>query len=112
MAARSIKALPIGLLLVLAGSGTALADKIDGDWCSADGRHMSIEGPAITTPGGSAIAGNYSRHAFRYTIPSNEAHAGSPVNMLLLNEFTVHLTVGADASAPVEVWNRCSKPIS
>jgi len=28
------------------------ADAIDGDWCRADGKRMTIRGPAIVTPGG------------------------------------------------------------
>ena len=36
----------------------AWADKIDGDWCFEDGRHLSIAGPRIVTPLGSHIAGS------------------------------------------------------
>jgi len=36
----------------------ARADAIDGEWCAGDGRHFSIRGPAITTPGGNAIQGD------------------------------------------------------
>jgi hypothetical protein len=51
-------------------SPIALADAIDGDWCDANGKRMSIRGPSIVTPGGQQISGNYSRHYFSYVIPS------------------------------------------
>ena len=37
---------------LIALSVPAHADAIDGDWCRADGKRMSIHGPAIVTPGG------------------------------------------------------------
>src|SRR3954449_5542598 len=39
-------------VLSLAVPTTALADAIDGNWCSADGHQMTINGDDITTPGG------------------------------------------------------------
>jgi hypothetical protein len=42
----------------------AQADAIDGHWCAADGRVMTIEGASILTPGGAKMTGDYSRHAF------------------------------------------------
>jgi hypothetical protein len=39
--------LPVPLLVLLA-AGTARADAIDGDWCSADGQRMSIRGDRPT----------------------------------------------------------------
>jgi len=105
-----------------AGSAIALspelarADAIDGNWCSADGKHMSIEGPAIVTPAGTATHGNYSRHYFTYQVPTSDPGAGQTVYMALLNENTVRLTTAADAQqaqqTPVEVWHRCPPAVS
>jgi hypothetical protein len=97
--------------LVLTSVNMAWADAIDGDWCNGKGRHLSIKGPDIVTPSGTNTTGNYSRHAFSYTTPPTEPSAGTTVHMQLLNELTMHLTIGADGSAPVEVWNRC-EPVS
>jgi hypothetical protein len=55
---------------LLYGVGTARADAIDGNWCNGDGRHFSINGATIVTTEGTKTDGNYSRHAFSYTIPS------------------------------------------
>ncbi len=79
--------------------------QIDGNWCASDGRVMTINGPAIVTPGGSQITGNYSRHAFSYVVPPDESDAGLTVLMVLLNENTVKLAPGNGAAD--EIWHRC-----
>ena len=57
---------------VVLQSGSALADAIDGDWCHADGRRLTINGPDITTPAGNKLKGNYDRHHFAYVVPAGE----------------------------------------
>ena len=99
-----------GLLLMCApavafGSWPALADKIDGEWCAPDGRRLAIAGPAITTPGGARITGNYSRHHFSYVVPKAEADAGQTVEMSLRSEEEV--LVLPRPNAQVEMWHRC-----
>jgi hypothetical protein len=95
---------------------TARADAIDGNWCSAEGKRMEIEGPAITTPAGTKWHGNYSRHYFTYQVPDSDPGAGQTVYMALQNENTVHITMAADAQAAqkssVEVWHRCPPAVS
>ena len=104
--------------LLLLPAGRARADAIDGEWCYPDGRHMSIQGPNIVTPGGTAITGNYARHYFSYVVPPAEPGAGQTVAMTLMNEYTVNLRVGAgganaaQAAVPVEVWHRCAPTTS
>ena len=101
-------------LVLLLTSGAAFADAIDGNWCHPDGRRFTIRGPAITTPGGSQVQGEYDRHHFSYRIPTPEARAGETVFMTLMGEYLVHLRIGADAASagPVEPWNRCAPSIS
>lgn len=92
----------------------ALADAIDGNWCHLDGRRFTIRGPAITTPGGNQLQGNYERHYFSYPIPAAEPRAGETVFMTLMGEYLVHLRVGKDAASagPIEEWKRCAPSIS
>ena len=94
----------------------ARADAIDGNWCSADGKRMEIEGPAVTTPAGTQWHGNYSRHYFTYEVPPSDPRAGETVYMALLNENTVRLTMAANAQAaqtsPTEIWHRCPPAVS
>lgn len=105
MAIRSIiKPLLIAGALT-APAGPALADAIDGDWCfSAEGKHMTIEGPRITTPAGTKTIGNYSRHAFAYQVPDGDPGAGDAITMQLLNEEEVEVSVNGGTG---RIWRRC-----
>ena len=101
----------IALVLLLLAAGAAHADAIDGDWCSADGQRMSIQGATIVTPGGNKLQGNYTRHAFDYVIPAGEQGSGEPVNILLRGEYLAVSRQGA-ASAPLKEWRRCRETTS
>ncbi len=103
----------ISLLAVLLWAATpARADAIDGNWCHPDGRQMSIRGPAIVTPGGTEMRGDYDRHGFAYTVPAGERGAGDNVIMVQIDEYTVQVWRGAGAAAAqknkAQVWHRCS----
>lgn len=97
--------------LSLAAPATALADAIDGNWCSADGQHMTIHGDDITTPGGKQIKGNYDRHAFDYVVPAGEAGSGETVNIVLRSEYLA-LSRQGPADAPMKEWRRCTNRTS
>ena len=97
--------------LLLAAPTAVLADAIDGNWCSADGQHMTIQGDDITTPGGAQIKGNYDRHAFDYVVPAGEAGSGETVNIVLRSEYLAVSRQGA-ANAPVKEWRRCTNRTS
>ena len=105
-----LKTVIVALGLALSAA-PAFADAIDGDWCHNDGRRFSIRGPAIVTPGGKHMEGDYSRHAFNYVVPAPEQGAGQTVFMTLLDENHVHLRLGEAAAAP-EMWVRCSPSTS
>ena len=88
----------------------AHADKIDGSWCSPEGKSMTIMGRRITTPGGTQMHGDYTRHTFKYDVPENETGAGDRVWAEQLSEEAIAVTVykGADREAgPREIWTRC-----
>jgi len=89
---------------------------IDGHWCFSDGERISIQGPAVVTPAGSSIQGDYSRHYFTYVVPPTDPGAGQTVSMMLMNEDTVHLRIGAMPShspdETTQVWHRCGPPTS
>ena len=101
--------LPLGALALAALFlvSPASADAIDGHWChAASGKRLSIDGPAITTPGGNHISGDYDRHGFRYIIPAPEQPAGKAVTMNVLDDENMQLT-GGFAGASVQDWRRC-----
>jgi hypothetical protein len=101
----------VGLAVAGFAVGAARADVIDGDWCRADGRTMSIRGPDIVTPGGKTARGDYTRHSFVYVIPAGEAGEGETVSMILRNEYLVHARQGG-ADAPLQEWRRCPPKVS
>lgn len=96
--------------ILFATPHVARADRIDGIWCTTDGLRLSIDGPAIHTPGGNALQGDYSRHFFSYIAPAGETGAGAVVQMRLLNEETMQSRAGE--GAPVLTWHRCQPPVS
>ena len=94
----------------------ARADAIDGHWCHADGRLLSIAGPRIVTPLGSEVSGDYRRHFFTYHVPAAEPAAGTVIFMTQLSEETIQVRRGADLAiaeaATPETWRRCSAEMS
>ena len=91
--------------VVIVCSSPALADAIDGDWCSmTEAKQLRVAGPNITTPAGQQTTGNYSRHAFSYIVPEGDPGAGEAVAMQLLNEEEVQVSVNSGAP---EIWRRC-----
>ena len=102
----------VGLLagtVFILQSGSVLADAIDGDWCHAAGRRITINGPDIVTPGGTRMKGDYDRHGFNYVVPAAEPGAGGTVAMILQGELQMHLKPPAGEG---QTWRRCGKPIS
>jgi len=111
MCHRLLRALTAITSFALIGFSTsALADAIDGDWCLANGKHMSIQGPEIITPGGKQTRGDYSRHFFSYVIPPGESGAGETVSITLLSEYLAHARIGSDPA--VHEWHRCQPGVS
>ncbi len=103
----SVRRLMLALMLFASlPAGVARADAIDGDWCSADGQRMSIRGDNIVTPSGKQVAGNYSRHAFDYVIPSGDPGAGEGVSIILHGEYLAFSRQGEKGDRPTE-WRRC-----
>jgi hypothetical protein len=100
----------LACFLLISAATPALADAIDGDWCRADGKRMSIRGPEIVTPGGKQIRGTYDRHFFSYVVPAGEAGAGATVSITLLSEYLAHARTGADPT--VQEWRRCQPGVS
>lgn len=89
----------------------AYADAIDGAWCRG-AQTFTIAGPTITTPAGTQLVGDYSRHGYRYVVPAAEPEAGTQIDMTLVQEDRVDLVRRRqDAVAPTETWLRC-RPIS
>jgi hypothetical protein len=95
------------VVLFLSVSNVALADRIDGFWCSVAGR-IEVEGPKLTLPDGTAIEGRYSRHEFFYTVPEGREGAGNQVDMRLRSEqdMTSFTLNDQPPTEPID-WKRC-----
>ncbi len=99
----------LAFMATLLAASPARADRIDGNWCNG-ARHMTIDGPAIVTPGGTKMTGEYDRHGFSYVIPQGEPDAGSRVDMVQYDDNTNQVTTTPGATtgqARTEIWNRC-----
>ncbi len=108
---RTIKAtaaVAIAVFAFILPPGSGQADAIDGNWCR-EGRHLAVDGPNLTTPGGNRIKGSYDRHGFEYVVPAGEAGAGQPVSMTLQDDD--HMTLQQGESGP-QLWKRCAGPTS
>ncbi len=99
------------VILVLAAAPVR-ADAIDGKWCNPELGRMEILGPQIMTPGGNRISGDYDRHGFRHIMPDGEDGAGADVDMVLVDDDTLHRIVAPRAGANIEVWRRCRAQVS
>lgn len=84
----------------------AIADQIDGEWCSEDGKHLTINGPKIRIPSGKLIIGDYDRHGFIYTGPEGDPEAGQKIRMVQQNHEHMKL-YRSTAPKSAEDWRRC-----
>ena len=57
------------------------------------------------------LQGDYTRHSFQYTAPSNEAGGGQPVSMILRSETRVDVRVGGSGES-YQTWHRCTATTS
>ena len=79
---------------------------LDGDWCRADGKRLSVKGPDIVMPGGKPLRADYARAFASWVIPEGEPNAGITVTMMLVGSDRAHMREGA-ADTPPEEWRRC-----
>lgn len=93
---------------LLCAAAPARADRVDGQWCDAEGRRVVIEGDGVTTPGGVKTIGENRRHVFTYDAPEGETPSGH-VRFQQLNDDLMRST-SQDSATPRE-WRRC-RPVS
>ena len=94
--------------LSLLAASPAVADAIDGHWCTDGGLRLTIEGPRIVTPGGTRMQGDYGRHDFAYDAPAGEPGGGGRVSMRLRGENLMQV----QAAGLEPLWRRCGPPTS
>lgn len=92
----------------------ALADQIDGNWCSPTGKTLSVDGPQVVTPGGSSVTANYDRHHVDFIIPKGEARAGERFVADQLGDEEIKVTIAGSAGAKIakpEIWTPCKPTV-
>ncbi len=105
-----LKRLVPAVVALCLSSGAALADRIDGDWCSPANATMTIDGSQVVVPSGKAITGQYNRHHFDYVVPEGDDAAGAHVHADLIDEEEMIVTVtppSATAPGAPVLWKRC-----
>ncbi len=93
---------------VLIAARPAVADSIDGHWCTDGGLRLTISGPSIVTPGGAQMQGDYGRHDFAYDAPASEPGGGGRVTMRLQGEDLMRV----QAAGLEPLWRRCGPATS
>lgn len=79
---------------------------LDGNWCHADGKRLSVKGTDVITPGGKPLRADYARTFASWVIPDGELNAGMTVTMMLIGSDRAHTREGA-ADTPPQEWRRC-----
>lgn len=100
----------LAIVFLTASTVAAMADRIDGNWCSPAGATMSIEGTRGVTPGGNIVKGRYDRHNFDYEIPKGESNAGGRVSASQIDDQHIRVTAAPPNQAepaPHAIWTRC-----
>ncbi len=100
------------MILLVASTAAAFADKIDGTWCSPSGKSISIDGPRVITPLGKIAVARYDRHHIDYEIPEGEPNAGDRLTANQLNEEQIRVSVVGKAKSETgapEIWMPCKQ---
>ncbi len=109
-----LKRVLLAIAMLTFSANTVMADQIDGNWCSPDGKSISINGPRVTTAGGASVTANYNRHHIDYVIPSGEPNEGASFQADQLNDNEIRVIIAGPSSGQIgeiEIWRSC-KPIS
>ncbi|MCZ8269348.1 MAG: hypothetical protein O9306_02185 [Beijerinckiaceae bacterium] len=89
----------------------AVADSIDGKWCSEDGRRIIIEGSlGLWGTGGLKIAGEYLRYTYLFAMPAGEPEAGQRVEMRFRRmDQSIAVKIG---EGEARIWRKCPPEVS
>ncbi len=79
---------------------------LDGNWCHADGKRLTVKGSDVVTPAGKPLRAEYARTFASWVIPDGEPNAGATITMMLVGSDRAHTREGAADTPPLE-WRRC-----
>jgi hypothetical protein len=102
-------AIGFAILAAMAAAPSARADALDGDWCSAEGKKLTIKGPEIRLPSGTTLKGDYRRHEFLYQAPAGEDHSGDIAYLAQQSEELMQFRwIENGTPGEPETWRRCN----
>lgn len=100
------------IAMLAASTISAMADQIDGTWCSPSGQTLSIDGTNVVTPGGNSVVAQYDRHHIVYQIPDGEKGAGNRFAADQLNDEQIRVTISNESvpeTGTPEIWTPCKQ---
>jgi hypothetical protein len=106
---KSITAVALFIRMTTLSVSAAFAQNLpalDGNWCHADGKRLTVKGSDIVTPAGKPLRAEYARTFASWVIPDGEANAGTTITMMLIGTDRAHTREGAADTPPLE-WRRC-----
>ncbi len=112
--AQLLKICVLTTALIGAMSQPVFADQINGNWCSASGKTLSINGSDVITPAGNQVSANHERHHIDYQIPAGEPNAGAQfsADQLNDNEISVKIIKGTPSiEGKSEIWTACKPTV-
>jgi len=106
MQSKATVAAALFICLGLPAHGQNYVQALDGDWCHADGKRLSVKGADVVLPGGKPLRADYARTYASWVVPAGEQNAGMTVTMMLVGADRAHTREGAADTPPLE-WRRC-----
>ena len=88
-----------------------MADSINGNWCSPDGRQIEISYEKVKLNDGNEVYGDYDRHHYVFRMPPEGAWAEATVDLVLRGQDVVIVRYisgsGVELLSEPEKWTRC-----
>ncbi|WP_425416827.1 hypothetical protein [Oricola indica] len=105
---KTMQRLALILPALLLFAAPARAHEIDGNWCSADGRMLSVHEGTASIPSGAKVIGEHKDHIFRYVGPAEDPESGHDVRIRIFHDEDLVLERIIEGSPqPEERWHRC-----
>lgn len=103
-----MRRLALILPVLLFCASPSRAHDIDGNWCSSDGRMLTVHKGIAHIPSGAEVLGEYKDHIFRYVGPADDPETGHDVRMRILGNEDLRLErIIEGTPQPEEHWRRC-----
>lgn len=108
------------MLFVLLGStfnfDIAMADSVNGKWCSLGEKHFEISYEEVTLSDGTEVDGDYDAHHYVFRMPPIGDSGDTTVDLVLVRQDVIHVRFISDSGIELlpqpEKWTRCEPGVS